>query len=140
MAHDERDRPYGAEWDSWIAALVAATDASQLDWRAEHFEPLLGCEPHALLIEAPGAGGRRHYLGGRPVHAGTALELLLADGHWLRGRYEWSFVPGELPTLHVWLGGPAEAQRQGDVPSVAFTMPARAVLRWPASAERDAGR
>jgi len=131
VPRDEQGSSYGPAWDGWIAALEAAGDACWEDWRAEHFDPLLGYEPHTQLIEAADAGGRRHFLDGRPVHAGTTLELLLADGHWMTGRYEWSFAAGEPPTLHVMLGGPAEAERQGELPVVSFTVPPRAVLRWP---------
>ena len=117
------------------ASWNSAGDACWDDWRAEHFDPLLGYEPHTQLIEASDAGGRRHFLDGRPVHAGMTLELLLPGGHWLAGRYEWSYVAGELPTLHVELGGPAEAERQGEVPAVSFPLPPRAVLRWPPLSE-----
>jgi hypothetical protein len=65
------------------------------------------------------------------VHAGAPLELLMPDGRWLPGRYEWSYAGGEPPTFHIVLGGPAEAQRQDVVPDVSFALPARAVLRWP---------
>ena len=116
-------RAIRAAWEAWIAALEAAGDACLDDWRAEHFDPLLGYEPHTQLIEASDAGGRRHFLDGRPVHAGMTLELLLPGGHWLAGRYEWSYVAGELPTLHVELGGTAEAERQGEVPAVPFPLP-----------------
>jgi hypothetical protein len=67
------------------------------------------------------------------------LELLLPDGNWLRGRYEWSYSAGEPPTLHVALGGPAEAERQHELPVVSFPLPARSVLRWPAG-DRVASR
>jgi hypothetical protein len=105
---DERGFPHGPAWDAWIAELEAANDACWDDWRVGHFDPLLGYEPHTQLIEAADAGGRRHYLDGRPVHAGTTLELLLPDGDWLTGHYEWGYVAGEAPTLHVALGGPRE--------------------------------
>lgn len=132
VPRDERGLSHGPAWDAWIAALEAANDACWDDWRAEHFDPLLGYEPHTQLIEASDAGGRRHFLDGRAVHAGTTLELLLPDGNWLRGRYEWSYTAGDPPTLHVALGGPAEAERQHELPVVSFPLPARAVLRWPA--------
>jgi hypothetical protein len=35
--------------------------------------------------------GTRHYLGGKPVHCGSQIELYLPshpDGPWVRGRYE----------------------------------------------------
>lgn len=37
-----------------------------------------------------GVGGVRHYLDGKPVHCGAALELELETGAWLHGRYETS--------------------------------------------------
>jgi hypothetical protein len=46
-------------------------------------------------------GGLRHYLDGEPVHAGTVLERLKADGTWEAGRYEWSFRPDERPALYT---------------------------------------
>lgn len=33
-------------------------------------------------------GGLRHYLEDDPIHAGDPLQLLMADGTWLSGRYE----------------------------------------------------
>lgn len=46
-------------------------------------------EGHAL-VEREQAGGPRHFLADRPVHAGTGLCLLTYRG-WYEGRYEWSF-------------------------------------------------
>jgi hypothetical protein len=40
------------------------------------------------LVLVDESGGLRHFLLGRPVHAGDGLELRLADGRWLPGRYE----------------------------------------------------
>jgi hypothetical protein len=85
---DDHGLPHGPEWDAWTATLEAASDTCYQEWRGERFDPLLGYEPHTQLIEASDAGGRRHFLDGRPVHAGMTLELLLPDGQWLRGRYE----------------------------------------------------
>lgn len=91
--------------------------------------------------------GPRHYLAGRPVHAGTTLELALAwgtvrcaatdpDPVWIRGRYEWSFQAGDRPKFHVLLGdGSPDCPREDDESWVAgtacFPLPAKAVLRWP---------
>lgn len=91
--------------------------------------------------------GPRHYLEGRPVHAGTTLELALAWGSvqsaatdpdpvWLRGRYEWSFRPDDPPRFHILLGdGSTERPRDDDESWIAgaasFPLPAKAVLRWP---------
>lgn len=97
----------------------------------EHFDPLCGWEPHTQLIEATDAGGRRHFLDGRPVPAGAVLELLSA-GVWVPVRYEWNAAAGELPHAHLQLGGPAAAQAHGATPTVSFALPSSAVLRWPA--------
>lgn len=40
----------------------------------------------------------RHYLAGLPVHCGDLLELY-RHGEWILGRYEWTGIPGELPTF-----------------------------------------
>ena len=40
----------------------------------------------------------RHYLAGEPVHCGDTLELFY-EGNWIRGRYEWTAEPDELPTF-----------------------------------------
>lgn len=133
---DERGIRHGSAWDAWIVALEAANAACWNDWDAEHFGSLLDYEPHQHLVLARDAGGRRHFLDGRPVHAGTVLELLLADGRWLRVRYEWSWND-EPPTAHFALGAPAEAQRQEVAPVASLQLPSGAVLRWPAERGSD---
>ncbi len=130
VPRDEQGLPHGPAWDAWNQALEAADTACYEDWNAEHFEPLLGYEPHQHLVLARDEGGRRHFLDGRPVHAGTTLELLCADGHWLRVRYQWS-GDDRPPTAATALGAPAEAERQGLQPIVEFALPPRAILRWP---------
>jgi hypothetical protein len=95
--------------------------------------------PRSLrLVGEP--SGPRHYLDGRPVHAGETLELAIAAAAtgnpdpawplWLRGRYEWSFHAGERPTFYLELGdGKAES---GECVGLAeFKLPEAAVLRWP---------
>jgi hypothetical protein len=66
LPRDERGLSYGPAYDEWIAALEAAGDACWEDWSAEHYEPLLGYEPHTQLILALCDGDARHYLDGRP--------------------------------------------------------------------------
>lgn len=78
-------------------------------------------------------GGPRHFLDGRPVHAGTTLELMLADGRWVRIRYEWGWQADAPPTAHLPLGIPESAEKLADPTSVSFDLPARAILRWPAA-------
>jgi len=65
-ARDERHVSHGPAWEAWIRELDKRQDACWEDWNAEHFEPLLGYEPHQQLILAEDDGGRRHFLDGRP--------------------------------------------------------------------------
>lgn len=130
MPRDERGLAYGPAYDAWIAALEAADSACWEDWNAEHHQPMLGYEPHQHLVLGRSDGGQRHYLDGRPVHAGDGLQLLLADGHWLPVRYEWSW-DDTPPRAYAALGAPAEAARQELNPLVEFALPSRAILRWP---------
>ena len=131
VEHDERGLPHGPAYDTWIKALEDADEKCWQDWDAEHFQPLLGYEPHQHLVLGRSEGGQRHFLDGLPVHAGASLQLLLADGNWLTVRYEWSWDDDRLPTAHAALGAPPEAQRQELHPIVEFTLPPRAILRWP---------
>ena len=103
VPRDERGIRHGPAWDEWIAALEAASDACREDWNAEHFEPLLGYEPHQQLVLARDDGGpalpRRASRARRVV-----LELLAHDGRWLSVRYEWGWDDSP-PTAHLALGG-----------------------------------
>lgn len=49
------------------------------------------------LWEGMDGGGRRHFLGGRPIHAGMGIMLLTSQG-WLGGRYEWHY--GDEPLFY----------------------------------------
>jgi hypothetical protein len=120
----------GPELEAWFERAGEADDACWEDWRAEHYEPLLGYEPHTMLIAGESPGGRRHFLDGRPVHAGSALDLLLPGGRWQRVRYEWGFGK-KPPTAWLQLGGPPGAEQLDAAPQVSFELPPRAVLRWP---------
>lgn len=128
---DERGLPYGDAYDAWITAREAADNHCFEDWHAEHYQPLLGYEPHTQLILAKSGGGLRHYLDGQPVHAGATLELLLGDGRWVRVRYEWSWHPDRPPTAHLELGLPPGGAGIAEAPVVSFALPSRAILRWP---------
>ena len=131
LPRDERGIPYGPEYDAWTAALEAADNACWEDWNAEHYAPLLGYEPHTQLILGRSEGGARHFLDGRPIHAGARLELLLPDERWLPIRYEWSWDPDKPPTGHMALGVPAKGALPAIPPSVGFDLPPDAILRWP---------
>jgi hypothetical protein len=88
---------------------------------------------------AEDAGGPRHFLLGEAVHAGTGLELLLADGRWIPGRYEFTRHDDDLRPLFYadlplataapdWAGADADAAVH---PEACIELPAAARLRWP---------
>ena len=83
-----------------------------------------------MFVLGQDAGGLRHFLGGRPVHAGTALELRLPDDEWVVVRYEWSWDVAVRPRAYLALG--ARGEELGYAPVVEFSLPQGAELRWPA--------
>lgn len=72
-----------------------------------------------LELRLEDASGYRHYLDGRPVHAGTIVEILTDDG-WVTGRYEWNFAIDSEPFVVT----NSEHNR-------AFLLDANSLLRWP---------
>ena len=78
----------------------------ELEWAAARARSMRPSSEHEgyPLIEGASHGGPRHYLGGRPVSAGTGL-YLLTDNGWLPGRYEWNFEAGTPGRFYVGLPG-----------------------------------
>ena len=74
------------------------------------------------LVEDRDSGGLRHFLSGRPVHAGDGLYLLTQLG-WMPGRYEWGFRAGTPCNIYFSLPGVHEA--------TAVQIPSGAQLAWP---------
>ena len=89
------------------------------------------------LVTEP--GGLRHYLDGEPVHAADGLQLLMADGTWLSGRYENHRGPDYLePLLYFPLRYKTERPLDRERPNgprdfieACITLPSDAQLRWP---------
>jgi hypothetical protein len=73
------------------------------------------------LVRDP--SGLRHYLAGKPVHAGYGLELQLEGGVWIGGRYEWNFQGEKPPLFYFGLADVAE--------ELVIALPSMALLRWP---------
>ena len=103
----------------------AGYEAAGEEWDAEHWQPLRTPSVDEVLVLRRNRFGDRHYLAGRPVHCGSALELLVQGSRWVPVRYE--TARGE-PVAYVNLGGPGEAF--GATDTVHFALPADAVLRW----------
>lgn len=80
---------------------------------------------------ASGPETDRAYLDGEPIHCGQGLELLLADGSWLRGRYESArYRDGGIRHLFYWsiaMHGDSEPGCH----SVGTDIPDHAQLRFP---------
>jgi hypothetical protein len=79
------------------------------------------CPEGSPLIRGADAGGRRDFLGRRPVHAGEALFLLTGAG-WHPARYESNF-PAREAVLYLPLPGVCE--------DVVIAVPRDARLAWP---------
>lgn len=78
------------------------------------------------------SGGLRHYLQGEPVSAGTVLELLMSDGSWLSGRYEWGFRRDEPALFCKYVRVPGvDLDGYPNREQVCFALPKDALLRWP---------
>ena len=85
--------------------------------------------PELLQLLREGAG-LRHYLAGHPVKAGDELELMLSEGRWLRGRYEWNGMQVVWPSLRIALSGQISPTSERKLTG-AMPLPPTARLRWP---------
>lgn len=116
--------------DGVDVAPEALEERMYTEWRDTHMAPMVDPDPDHVLVLAEDGGGRRHFLAGRPVHAGAGLELRLRDDVWVRIRYEWSWRADEAPRGYLALGGRGEALGW-EPEAVEFKLPERAELRWP---------
>lgn len=87
------------------------------------------------LVASQDGGGDRHFLDGKPVAAGSLLEILMPSGKWLPVRYESSWDYGFHPRLFLEVG-PTHYDSEGD----AITGDAEIILRvgtWDCRAHSD---
>jgi hypothetical protein len=89
-------------------------------------------------LELGGSEGERfHVLQGSALRRGDEIDLLLADGYWLRGRYDWSGMEARWAGLRVELGGPWQNRRDEPYPPFAvLALHPDAIVRWPSPRER----
>ena len=119
----------GRRW--WPNLDVEAEDrAAHDEWWHRHMAPMVEPDPDRLIVLGRDAGGMRHFLAGRPVHAGTRLELRLLDDLWVPVRYEWNWDAAAPPRGYLGLGGRGEALGYAPAP-VSFPLPETAEMRWP---------
>jgi len=73
-------------------------------------------------------GGLRHFLDGKPVAAGTPLELLMPDALWMPVRYE-SNLWGKEPEARLYFRPGGHARNES---AEAYIVPSDVCfLRWP---------
>jgi hypothetical protein len=87
--------------------------------------------PSPGRLELRRVGGElSHYLDGRKVDRGTALDLLLEGGVWLRGHYEWSGTEERWAGLRVTLGGVQPMGTEAWRPAAVLALHPDAIVRW----------
>ena len=84
-------------------------------------------------LELRGPEGQRvHVLQDRPLERGEEIEILLSDGYWLRGRYDWSGLEARWPGLRIELGGPWQRDvYETRPPSAVMALHPDAIVRRP---------
>lgn len=94
---------------------------------------MLPTEFEGARLELRGAEGQRvHVLQNRPLRRGDEIELLLSDGYWLRGHYDWSGIEARWPGLRIELGGPRRSDSDREHPPAAvMALHPDALVRWP---------
>lgn len=107
-------------------------ESSLEDWDLYHFAPMVTPEiGRALLVYLAHDGHLQHVLAGRTVPDGAELELLLADGTWLRGTFRAELPGGDGSGLAIRIGGPWDEHGIRDyVHPVVLPLPDPASLRW----------
>lgn len=78
-------------------------------------EPLVESGDLGARLELRGSAGKLvHVLQDQPLSRGDEIEILLSDGYWLAGRYDWSGIEARWPGLRIELGAaapPADSPR-----------------------------
>ena len=70
-----------------------------------------------------------YFLEGEPLRSGEPVELLLHDGQWLAGSYEWSGQEIRWPGLRFQLGGAGPIYAGESSRTAIVALPPDAVLR-----------
>jgi hypothetical protein len=74
-----------------------------------------------------------HILQNRPLSRGDTIEVLLSDGTWLRGQYDWSGIEARWPALRIGLGASARVRADWPAPPAGvIALHPEAIARWPA--------
>lgn len=88
--------------------------------------------PGASRLELRDVRGRpRHFLDNRPVSDGAVLDLVLADGTCVRGKYDWTGRPDAAPTFVFELATSGDDTTPMERPMLRGELPPDAVLAWP---------
>jgi hypothetical protein len=84
--------------------------------------------PGPLELKVDDAG-KVHLLDHQALQSGERVELLLADGRWIDGTYEWSGSEVRWPSFRFALGGDAPPYSIENRRTAAVALPPDAVLR-----------
>jgi hypothetical protein len=80
----------------------------------------------ANILELKGDGAQqRYYLDGRPLEAGSSIELQVHSGRWVSGRFEWGGRPEVRPRLR------AKAEVNLPAQQITFVIHPHLLVRWP---------
>jgi hypothetical protein len=74
-------------------------------------------------------GGAAYYLDGVALRVGEPIELMLDDGQWLSGIFEWSGHAIRWPGLRFKLGGDATPYAAANSRTAVVALPPDAVVR-----------
>jgi hypothetical protein len=74
-------------------------------------------------------GGAGYFLDGEQLRAGEHVELLLHDGQWLGGVYEWNGQEIRWPAFRFLLGGSGPVYASENSRTAVVALPPDAVLR-----------
>jgi hypothetical protein len=84
-------------------------------------------------LELHGPEGQRvHVLQNRPLSRGDVIEVLLSDGTWLRGQYDWSGLEARWAGLRIELGASRRVSAEWPAPPAGvIALHPEAIARWP---------
>ena len=72
-----------------------------------------------------------HVLQDQPLSRGDEIEILLSDGRWLGGRYDWSGIEARWPGLRIELATPAARPDEPSRPPAAvMALHPDTIVRW----------
>lgn len=88
----------------WVEPISGKADLECKRWVGEK-DPMTpepkkkGMIEGSIILGHEGSSGLRHFVSGKPINAGSYIEVKFGDG-WIPGRYEWSFEKDSPIRVH----------------------------------------